>query len=96
MFFLNVYIKSRTGLYVFTWTIRTYDGYYNTQLLVDGLMDGSIYTASNFITDSSSATAVVRVVAGQSVYIRTGPANNGGAIYSGNAGFSSFSGWTID
>lgn len=94
--YVGVFTAPRTGLYVFTWTIRTYDGYYNTQLLVDGLIDGSIYTASNFITDSSSATAVVRVVAGQSVYIRTGPANNGGAIYSGNAGFSSFSGWTID
>lgn len=94
--YVGVFTAPHTGLYVFTWTIRTYDGYYNTQLLVDGLMHGWVYTASNFITDSSSATAVARVVAGQSVYIRTGPASNGGAIYSGNEGFSTFSGWTID
>lgn len=37
--YVGVFTAPRTGLYVFTWTIRTYDGYYNTQLLVDGLMD---------------------------------------------------------
>eukprot|EP00105_Crassostrea_gigas_P003159 XP_011415918.1 PREDICTED: complement C1q tumor necrosis factor-related protein 2 [Crassostrea gigas] len=93
---IGVFIAPRTGLYVFTWTIRTSSGYFNTQLLVNGLIYGWVYSASNYHYDSSSATAVVRVVAGQSVYIRTGPANNGGTIYSGNEGFSTFSGWTVD
>lgn len=93
---MGVFIAPRTGLYVFTWTIRTSGSYFNTQLLVNGLIYGWVYSASNYQYDSSSATAVVRVVAGQSVFVRTGPASNGGNIYSGNEGFSTFSGWTID
>lgn len=94
---MGVFFAPRTGLYVFTWTIRANGGaYFNTQLLVNGLIYGWVFSASNYHYDSSSATAVVRVIAGQSVFVRTGPANNSATIYSGNEGFSTFSGWTID
>lgn len=94
---MGVFIAPRTGLYVFTWTIRADGGsYFNTQLLVNGLIYGWMYSSDNYNTDSSSTTAVVRVAAGSSVYVRTGPTSTGGSIKSGQNGHSTFSGWTID
>lgn len=59
---MGVFIAPRTGLYVFTWTIRADGGsYFNTQLLVNGLIYGWMYSSDNYNTDSSSTTAVVRV-----------------------------------
>lgn len=94
---MGVFIAPRTGLYVFTWTIRANGGsYFNTQLLVNGLIYGSMYTRDNYYSNSNSATAVVHVTAGNSVYIRTGPSGNSGIIISNYDGYSTFSGWTID
>lgn len=96
---MGVFTAPRTGLYVFTWTIRAGHSYLNTQLIVNGLIYGWMYSsADNYYgyTDTSSTTAVVRVTAGSSVYVRTGPTSTSGTIYSGNEGYSTFSGWTID
>lgn len=97
---MGVFIAPRTGLYVFTWTLRVSGiSYFNTQLLVNGLIYGWMYSSANgyyVYADSSSATAIVRVAAGSSVYVRTGPTSNGGTILSGQDGYSTFSGWIID
>lgn len=94
---MGVLFALRTGLYVFTWTIRANGGaHFNTQLLVNGLMYGSMYTRDYYYSNSNSATAVVHVAAGNSVYVRTGPTGNSGDIISHYDGYSTLSGWTID
>ncbi|XP_078340691.1 cerebellin-1-like [Crassostrea virginica] len=94
---LGVFIAPKSALYVFTWTIRANNGaYFNTQLLVNGLVYGSMFTRDANYPNSNSATAVVRVAAGIAVYVRTGPASNYGDIISSFDGYSTFSGWSID
>ncbi|XP_022297134.2 uncharacterized protein LOC111106662 [Crassostrea virginica] len=94
---MGVFIAPKSALYVFTWTIRAESGhYFNTQLLVNGLVYGSMDTRNYYSSVSNSATAVVRVAADIAVYVRTGPTNNYGDILSSFDGYSTFSGWSID
>ena len=94
---MGVFIAPKSALYVFTWTIRANGGaYFNTQLLVNVLVYGSMYTIDLYYSNSNSATAVVRVAAGIAVYVRTGPTSNSGDIHSSFEGYSTFSGWSID
>lgn len=94
---MGVFIAPKSALYVFTWTIRAESGhYFNTQLLVNGLVYGSMDTRNYYSSASTSATAVVRVTADFAVYVRTGPTNNYGDILSSFDGYSTFSGWSID
>ncbi|XP_048744275.2 uncharacterized protein LOC125657621 [Ostrea edulis] len=94
---MGVFMAPRSGLYVFTWTIRTHGGsYFNTQLLVNGIIYGSIYTRDASYSDSSTGTSVVYVDEGAAVYVRTGPSGNSGNIDSNSDGYTTFSGWTID
>ncbi|XP_048744272.2 uncharacterized protein LOC125657620 [Ostrea edulis] len=94
---MGIFTAPRSGLYVFTWTIRgsTSSTYFNTQLVVNGLIYGSIYTRYHY-SSSSSGTSVVYVAEGAAVYVRTGPTGNSGSIVSSYDGYTTFSGWTID
>ena len=94
---MGLFIAPKSALYVFTWTIRANDGsYFNTQLIVNGLVYGSMFSRDYYYSNSNSATAVVRVAAGVAVFVRTGPASNSGDIISSFDGYSTFSGWSID
>ncbi|XP_048758179.2 uncharacterized protein LOC125668289 [Ostrea edulis] len=94
---MGVFMAPRSGLYVFTWTIRGNGGaVLNTQLLVNGIIYGSIYTRDPSYSDSSTGASVVYVAEGAAVYIRTGPSGNSGSIVSSSDGYTTFSGWTID
>ena len=92
----GTFIAPRSGLYVFTWTIRAYGSrYHSTQLLVDNNVINSISINPNRVIDGSvTGTAVVHVDQGDDVFIRTFPANSG-EIISGNNGRSSFCGWSL-
>lgn len=92
----GVFIAPRSGLYVFTWTIRLYGTYYHsTQLLVDNNVINSLYfNPSSNIDGSVTGTAVVYVDQGDDVFIRTAHPNNGGII-SAITGRSSFCGWSL-
>jgi hypothetical protein len=94
---MGIFMAPRSGLYVFTWTIRANGGsYFNTQLLVNGLIYGSIYTRDPSYPNSNAGTAVVSVAEGVAVYVRTGPTGNSGTIQSSYDGYTTFAGWTID
>nr|XP_022295383.1 uncharacterized protein LOC111105398 [Crassostrea virginica] len=92
----GTFIAPRSGLYVFTWTIRAYGSrYHSTQLLVDNNVINTIYINPNSVIDGSvTGTAVVHVDQGDDVFIRTFPPNSG-EIISGNNGRSSFCGWSL-
>ncbi|XP_062591682.1 uncharacterized protein LOC134253187 [Saccostrea cucullata] len=93
----GTFIAPRTGLYVFTWTIRMYgNSYHRTELLVNNNFVGStyFYPASN-IDGSVTGTVVVHVDQGDDVFLRTGEAYNNGNIISDINGKSSFAGWAL-
>jgi hypothetical protein len=57
---MGIFMAPRSGLYVFTWTVQANGGsYFNTQLLVNGLIYGSIYTRDASYANSNAGTAVV-------------------------------------
>lgn len=92
----GTFIAPRSGLYVFTWTIRAYGSrYHSTQLLVDNNVINTIYINPNSVIDGSvTGTVVVHVDQGDDVFIRTFPPNSG-EIISGSNGRSSFCGWSL-
>lgn len=92
----GTFIAPRSGLYVFTWTIRLYGSrYHSTQLLVDNNVINAVYmNAANVIDGSVTGTAVVHVDQGDDVFIRTAHPNSG-EIISASSGRSSFCGWSL-
>ncbi|XP_062602430.1 complement C1q tumor necrosis factor-related protein 3-like [Saccostrea cucullata] len=100
-FHSGIFTAPRTGLYVFTWTIRSCNGngYFQTDLLVNGLVSGKLFTNGyNYSQQYGSSTGMVVIHVGQGnqVYIRTGPSIISGTICSDTNGYSSFAGWSID
>lgn len=93
----GTFIAPRTGLYVFTWTIRLWGSSYHTsELLVDNNIVNTIYLdPNNHIDGSVTGTAVVLVNQGDDVLVRTGSENNNGDIKSDTHGRSSFAGWIL-
>ncbi|XP_022293748.2 uncharacterized protein LOC111104206 [Crassostrea virginica] len=90
------FLASRSGVYVFIWTIRL-DGnnYHTTELLHDNNVINSIYlNPNNAIGGTATGTAVVHVNQGEDVLIRTGNLSNG-RIVSDTDGRSSFAGWLL-
>ena len=92
----GTFIAPRTGLYVFTWTIRLWgNSYHTSELLVDNNVVNTIYlNPSNQIDGSVTGTAVVLVNQGD-VLVRTGSDFNNGDIKSDTNGRSSFAGWIL-
>ncbi|XP_078313982.1 uncharacterized protein LOC111104290 [Crassostrea virginica] len=93
----GTFIAPRTGLYVFTWTIRLWGSSYHTsELLVDNNIVNTIYlNPVDQIDGSVTGTAVVLVNQGDDVLVRTGSTYNNGDIKSDTNGRSSFAGWIL-
>lgn len=93
---MGTFIAPKTGLYVFTWTIRcNQNNYHSAELLADNNIVNVIYLyPGNAIDGTVTGTAVVRVNQGDDVFIRTGRDSNGN-ILSDENGRSSFAGWIL-
>lgn len=94
----GTFIAPRSGLYVFTWTIRQ-DGtnHHITELLVDNNIVNVIYMnpGGNVMSGSVTGTVVMHVNQGDDVLVRTGSNSNNGIIRSDNDGRSAFAGWNL-
>lgn len=92
----GTFIAPRSGLYVFTWTIRLYTtSYHSTELLVDNNVVNVVYfNLANTVDGSVTGTAVVHVNQGDDAFIRTGTVNGGDIVTDVN-GYSSFAGWIL-
>lgn len=93
----GTFIAPRSGLYVFTWTIRLWgNSYFTSELLVNNNVVNWIYIdPAHTIDGSVSGTAVVHVNQGDDVLIRTDPDFHNGNIISDKNGKSSFAGWIV-
>lgn len=93
----GTFIAPRSGLYVFTWTIRLrYNFYHTTELVVNNNAVNWVYFYPNGNVDGSvSGTSVVHVDQGDDVLIRTGSTLHSGNIVSDSIGKSSFAGWIL-
>ncbi|XP_062591679.1 uncharacterized protein LOC134253182 [Saccostrea cucullata] len=93
----GTFIAPRSGLYVFTWTIRIYGtSYHSTELMVNDNAVGSTYlNPVNTIDGSVTGTVVVHVDQGDDVLVRTRDSYNNGHINSDIVGKSSFAGWAL-
>lgn len=94
---LGTFIAPRSGLYVFTWTIRQWGPRYHiTELVIDNEVAHVIYIhPDNGVDSSVTGTIVVQVNQGDDVLVRTGSRYNSGEINSDIDGRSTFSGWNI-
>lgn len=94
---MGTFIAPKSGLYVFTWTIRLYgQTYHTTELVVNNNIVNALYFNPNDQIDGSvSSTAVVNVNQGDDVLIRTSSDYHNGEIKSGSNGRSSFAGWRL-
>ena len=92
----GTFIAPRSGLYVFTWTIRLYGTFHHsTELLVNNNVVNVIYLhPAQTIDGSVTGTAVVHVDQGDDAFIRTGTVNGGDIVTDVN-GYSSFAGWIL-
>nr|XP_011427276.2 heavy metal-binding protein HIP [Crassostrea gigas] len=93
----GTFIAPRSGLYVFTWTIRQHGtSYHVTEFLVDNNIVNVIYMdPGNVMSGSVTGTVVVHVNQGDDVLVRTGSNSNNGQIISDNSGRSAFAGWNL-
>lgn len=93
----GTFIAPRSGLYVFTWTIRLrLNFYHTTELVVNNNVVNWIYFYPNSNVDGSvSGTSVVHVDQGDDVLIRTSFTHHSGDIMSDANGVSSFAGWIL-
>lgn len=93
----GTFIAPRSGVYVFTWTIRLYgESYHTTQLMVNNQIINSVYYSPHSNVDGGvSGTAVVQVYQGDDVFVRTGANYHFGVIRSDSVGRSSFAGWIL-
>lgn len=96
---MGTFIAPKSGLYVFTWTIRLYgQTYHTTGLVVNNNIVNALYFNPNDQMDGSvSSTAVVNVNQGDDVHvlIRTSSDYHNGDIKSYSNGRSSFAGWIL-
>ncbi|XP_056016983.1 complement C1q-like protein 3 [Ostrea edulis] len=93
----GTFIVPRSGLYVFTWTIRMNgQGSQSTELLVNSNVVGiTFFHPGNVIDGSVSGTIVVHVNQGDDVLLRTSASIHSGGILSDSNGRSWFAGWAL-
>lgn len=94
---MGTFIAPRSGLYVFTWTIRLWGHrYHNTELLVDNnVVHVTYFNPANVVDGSVTGIVVVHVDQGDDVLVRTGSQLNVGDIGNDFNGRSSFAGWIL-
>ena len=94
----GTFIAPRSGLYVFTWTIRqSGNNYHTTELLVNNKIVNAIHlNPGNTIDGTGTGTVVVHVNQGDDVLVRTGSNYNKGYIDSDEFGRSFFAGWILN
>lgn len=94
---MGTLIAPKSGLYVFTWTIRlSGQRYYTTELVVNNKIINQLYfNPNNHIDGSVSSSVVVHVDQGDDVLIRTNGIYHNGEIISDQYGRSSFAGWIL-
>lgn len=93
---MGTFIAPKSGLYVFTWSIRSNgNNIHSAELLADNNIVSAIYlNPGNTIDGTVTGTAVVHVDQGDDVFIRTGLLSSGN-ILSDENGRSSFAGWIL-
>lgn len=93
----GTFIAPRSGLYVFTWTIRLWGTrYHTTELQVSNNVVNAIHLNPGNVMDGAvTGTVVVHVNQGDDVFVRTGLRYNNGDINSDSDGRSSFAGWIL-
>lgn len=94
---MGTLIAPKSGLYVFTWTIRL-DGhrFHTTELVVNNKIVNALHFNPNGQIDGSvSSSVVVHVDQGDDVLIRTSANYHNGEVLSNPNGRSSFAGWIL-
>lgn len=94
---MGTLIAPKSGLYVFTWTIRlSGHRYHTTKLVVNNKTVNALHFNSNSNIDGSvSSSVVVHVHQGDDVLIRTSANYHNGKILSDQNGRSSLAGWIL-
>ena len=92
----GVFTAPKSGIYVFTWTIRVHRSIHCVELIVNGQPVGALvsHTAASD-NETGSTTVVVHVNEGEDVFLRTTMHYNSGGIVSDPYGYSSFAGWKL-
>ncbi|XP_062579272.1 uncharacterized protein LOC134241222 [Saccostrea cucullata] len=92
----GVFNPPKSGLYVFSWTLRVVKGaHHSVELVVNHDVVGSTYHIENYSFDQGGATVVIFCNKGDDIYLRTGANYNVGPITSEERGRSSFAGWKL-
>ena len=100
----SIYSAPQAGTYTITWTIRIYGNYYyRTELVVNTSIINNMMTAvygpgpnsGGVNYQTTSATTVTQLNAGDRVFIRVYIRNGSPTIYSDTNGYSTFSGWML-
>ncbi|XP_062616846.1 uncharacterized protein LOC134278556 [Saccostrea cucullata] len=92
----GAFIAPRTGFYVFSWSMRLFNGsYHRAELVHNHKVMGVAYLYAPTGDHTVSHTVVIHVNQGDDVFIRTQSGANSGNIESGPGGRTSFSGWKL-
>ncbi|XP_062616862.1 uncharacterized protein LOC134278568 [Saccostrea cucullata] len=92
----GAFIAPRTGIYVFSWSMRLVNSaYHQAELVHNHNVMGVAYLYAPTGDHTVSGTVVIHVNQGDDVFIRTQSGANSGNIESGPGGRTSFSGWKL-
>ncbi|XP_052710562.1 uncharacterized protein LOC128184951 isoform X2 [Crassostrea angulata] len=93
----GIFLAPETGVYVFSWSMRLFNGeYHRAELVHNYQVMGVAYLYAPTGDHTVSETIVIQVNQGDDVYLRTQVGDNNGDIESGSGGRSIFSGWKLN